>query len=179
MWGRLCMKTQRGNYLPFFHSIFPFLRPALLCFQLKKKRSIFHKACFLLCMLSRSHVWRHIIYLVVPTVTPAATQTVSRGLATLNCSLFIAVVFRCIHMSNYWFINTKNFSEDTLFHANVSNLAILPVRVWSIKASPETLIIKPISSSVSCKYFLSFSYKETIWYQCLWGASAFFSFFSF
>lgn len=69
--------------------------------------------------------------------------------------------------------------KDNLFRANISDLAILPERVCSTKVSPETLTIKLVSSFVSCKAFLSFSYKTTIYYLCLFCESAFFPPFQF
>lgn len=131
-------------------------------FNWRKKGSTFHEACFLLCMLSHSHVWRHIIYLVVPTVTPAATQTVSRGLTALNCCLLVSAVVRYIHMYNYWVTCTKHSSaERYFFHQNIRNLAILPLRVCSIKARHKTMTpYLPLSPVI---FFCS---KDTIWCQC-------------
>lgn len=98
-----------------FTAFSPFSDLHYFVFNWRKKGSTFHEASFLLCMLSHSHVWRHIIYLVVPTVTPAATQAVSRGLTALNCSLLVSAVVKYIHMSNYWVTSTKHSSGERYF----------------------------------------------------------------
>lgn len=130
-------ENPEGQLFTFLSQHFPL---HYFVFNWRKKGSTFHEACFLLCKLSHSHVWRHIIYLVVPTVTPAATQTVSRGLTALNCCLFVSAVVRYIHISNYWVTCTKHSSaERYFFHQNIRNLAILPLRVCSIKARHKTM----------------------------------------